>query len=584
MLGSVMARCVRVFLIYFALAAAALATTRFDGGVAFFWVATSYLIAELSVAPRRRWPLLLGVGAVSGTIATGLFGLGWPAALPMAVANSLEAFVAAYYIRRHAPEGALTTLSWLARYTLFAAIIPPIFSACIAAGVAFWLGKDVLSAGGHFVIGHALSNLTFAPVFTLLLQGEIAKSIRKMADRAVEAVALLGLSAATTLLCFSQHALPLLFLPILPIVLVTFRLGRGGTVLAILFLALFGGMMTMLGAGPAQLVGGTHGMRVQFFQFYLAMTVLTAWPVTADLANRSRLHRQLRTSEARYRLLAENSSDILMQLTPAGLIRYVSPSVRHLGGYEPDALLGTPAVELVAPPYRALLGALHQATLREPHTTHCFEYEAVVAGGDRRWFETHSRAMLDDRGRVDGTLSIIRDVSARKATEETLSKAASTDPLTGLANRRAFEAAVEACLADRRRPHADHVIAVFDIDHFKRVNDTYGHDAGDRVLQNFACLALAAVREGEVVARLGGEEFAILFADTSVASAQAICERLRTELAGSLTIVGEVAIRVTVSGGVAAVGRRGFSETLKAADRALYQAKHAGRDQLAIAA
>ena len=584
MVGSLVTRSIRVSFFYFAFAAAALTTTRYDGGVAFFWLATAYLIAELSVVRRRQWPLLLTAGFVTTAITTGLFGFGWPAAIPMATANTLEAFVAAYYIRKHAPETALTTLSWLARFTLFAAIIPPVFSACIASGVAFWLGKDPSSAGLHFFLGHALSNLTFAPIFTLLLQGEITKSVRQMAGRALEAIGLMGLSVATTILCFSQNQLPLLFLPILPIILVTFRLGRGGTVLAVLFLSVFGGTMTMLGIGPTQLVTGTQGMRVQFLQFYLAMTVLTAWPVSADLSNRSRLHRKLRNSEARYRLLAEHSSDILMQLNVDGFIRYVSPSVQQLGGYEPEALVGTSAGELLAPQYRELIRGLHKATMRDPNTTHCFEYEAVVAAGEKRWFETHARAILDERGEVDGTLSIIRDVSARKATEQALSQAASVDPLTGLPNRRAFQQAVQQRVSDRRKPNVQDCIAVLDIDHFKHVNDTHGHDAGDLVLQSFASIARCSLRETELIARMGGEEFAILFTDTTIEQARTICERLRAELAESITVIDGSAIRVTVSGGVTRVGPEGFEHALKIADMALYRAKNSGRDQLAIAA
>lgn len=577
-------RALRVGLIYFLLAALALKVTRFDGGVAFLWVATSYLVAELSLIPRRRWAPLLLVSAIAAALTTGLYGFGWAAAAPMALANVLEAWIAAYYIRRHAPEAALTTLSWLGRFTLFAALIPPLISGCIAATVAYQLGRPAGGAYLHFFAGHALSNLTFAPIFILLLQGEIAQSLRKMAARRAEAIGLLALSFATTTLSFVQPVLPLLFLPILPIILVTFRLGRGGTVIAMMFLAVVGGGLTLAGMGPTQLLGASQGLRVQFFQFYLAMTVLTAWPVAADLSNRSRLHGKLRVSEARYRLLADHSSDILMQLSVDGMIRYVSPSVRQLGGYEPESLVGTYSGDLIAPQYRNLIQALHKASVRDPGTTHCFEYEAVLADGERRWFETHCRAIVDEDGGIDGTLSVIRDVSARKANEQALSLAAMTDPLTGLPNRRALKAAADQGLSDRRKARGRDCIAVFDIDHFKGVNDRHGHHAGDAVLQSFAAIARCAVRQGEVVARLGGEEFAILFADTSLEDARAICERLREDLAGSLTFVDGAAIQVTVSGGVAVIGEPGFDEALKEADAALYRSKQSGRNQLSIAA
>lgn len=577
-------RVLRVALIYFVLAAVALRLTRYDGGVAFLWVASSYLIAELSVVARKRWPALLAASAGAGMLATGLYGFGWWAAVPMAFANVLEAGLASYYMRRHAPQTALTTLSWLGRFALFAAIIPPAIASCVAGTVAYSLGKPPMSAAVHFFLGHALSNLTFAPICILLLQGEIANSFRRFQKRKVEAASLLGLSFATTVLCFSQSALPLLFLPVLPVILVTFRLGRGGAVLSMLFLALFGGAMTIAGVGPVQLIAASQGLKVQFFQFYLAMTVLTAWPVAADLSHRSRLHRRLRVSEAQYRLLADHSSDILMQVGADGLIRYVSPSIRQLGGYSPDALVGTNAGELIAPQYREIIRAMHLATMRDPGTTHCFDYEAMTADGTHRWFETHSRAILDEKGEVDGALSIIRDVSARKANEEALSRAAMTDILTGLPNRRAFQQRIDERLRDRRQAERQDCIAVLDIDHFKQVNDRYGHDAGDAVLQSFASIARCAVREQEMVVRLGGEEFAILFADTTIEQAAIICERLRREVAEAVTIVDDLVIRVTVSGGVAKVGPDGLEHALKVADAALYRAKHNGRDQMALAA
>jgi diguanylate cyclase (GGDEF)-like protein/PAS domain S-box-containing protein len=273
-----------------------------------------------------------------------------------------------------------------------------------------------------------------------------------------------------------------------------------------------------------------------------------------------------------------------MQLSVDATIRYVSPSIRQLGGYDPAKLVGTNAGELIAPQYREIIRAMHTATMREPGTTHCFDYEAMTADGTHRWFETHSRAIIDEKGAIDGTLSIIRDVSARKATEEALSRAAMTDILTGLPNRRAFQQRIDERLRDRRRVAGQDCIAVLDIDHFKRVNDQYGHDAGDAVLQSFASIARCAVREQEMVVRLGGEEFAILFTDTNIEQAAAICDRLRREVAEAVTIVDDLIIRVTVSGGVAPVGPEGMEHALKAADSALYRAKHNGRDQMALAA
>jgi diguanylate cyclase (GGDEF)-like protein len=125
---------------------------------------------------------------------------------------------------------------------------------------------------------------------------------------------------------------------------------------------------------------------------------------------------------------------------------------------------------------------------------------------------------------------------------------------------------------------------VFDIDHFKRVNDRYGHGAGDAVLRSFAAIARCAIRKGDLIARLGGEEFGVLLPDTTLEQAMAVCERVRRDVAVARTFVPGQVIGVTVSGGVARIDEGGFAAALKIADTALYAAKNGGRDRLAAAA
>jgi diguanylate cyclase (GGDEF)-like protein len=158
-----------------------------------------------------------------------------------------------------------------------------------------------------------------------------------------------------------------------------------------------------------------------------------------------------------------------------------------------------------------------------------------------------------------------------------------TDPLTGLFNRRAFRSALEGRSLDRGESPTD-CVAVLDIDHFKSVNDSHGHAAGDEVLRGFARVARRMVREHDFIARIGGEEFAILFPDTSVEQAMLICERLRAEIARSSLPAGTEVVKITVSGGVAMLEHKGFEHALENADLALYSAKRNGRDQLAKAA
>lgn len=572
-------------LAYFVAASLAVSLTRYDGGVAFLWVASSLLIAELMSRPRRPWGPPIVACALGSFFATGLFGFGWPAAGPFVAVNIAEAMVAAWTLRRFARSlQPLGSLHWLMHFVGSVAVVAPLIAAALAAAALVALGKPPGSAFISFFTGHALGNITFTPLALLFARGNLARTMKAVRRRdASESVSLLLLVLLTCVVVFRQSQLPLLFLPVLPIILVIFRIGRGGAAVSIALLALIGGGATIAGFGPIRLIGGSIGTQLQFFQFYLAATVLTVLPIVADLQNRSRLHRDMRLSEERYRLMAEHSSDILFHLDADGRIRYVSPSVLQLGGHDSSALIGRNSRILIVPEHLERVREAHAETLAKPGETQTYDYLGLTAAGSRRWFETHARAIIDEQGEIDGVISIVRDISARKANELRLTEAALTDPLTGLANRRAFRSAVERKRLGAGIGETD-CVAVLDIDHFKVVNDSFGHAAGDEVLRGFARVARRMVRDGDVLARIGGEEFAIFFPDTSVEHALLICERLRAEMARAQMRVGSSLIGITVSGGVATLGSESIDEALNVADLALYHAKRNGRDQFTLAA
>lgn len=167
-----------------------------------------------------------------------------------------------------------------------------------------------------------------------------------------------------------------------------------------------------------------------------------------------------------------------------------------------------------------------------------------------------------------------------------LRRLADTDELTGLANRRELMNALERAISGARRGDGQLAFALIDIDHFKLVNDTHGHPAGDEVIRKIARAALAAVRGCDIVGRLGGEEFAIVLPGAGVAAAYTVCERLRERIHGEIIELPEGAcVQVTISSGVARLGRDDTAESLiERADAALYSAKHDGRDQVRLAA
>jgi diguanylate cyclase (GGDEF)-like protein len=219
--------------------------------------------------------------------------------------------------------------------------------------------------------------------------------------------------------------------------------------------------------------------------------------------------------------------------------------------------------------------------------------------GEVRWMELSIQALRDINGSVAGTTGTLRDIDDRKKLEEHVMSAkrraeeqareatllASTDELTGLANRRAFLRHLERQVEAANEFGWALAVAIFDVDHFKLVNDSHGHAVGDRVLQLVADRSVSVVRSGDLVGRLGGEEFAILMPGASPEDATMVAERLRGMIERPGERGGEKLPSVTVSVGIAAHARdQDSGDLLAEADRALYAAKSAGRNRVKLAA
>lgn len=177
---------------------------------------------------------------------------------------------------------------------------------------------------------------------------------------------------------------------------------------------------------------------------------------------------------------------------------------------------------------------------------------------------------------------IVLDVTERQQYERQLEQLACTDALSGLSNRGAFMARLKAELGSIAHGGPAGMLVMLDLDYFKRVNDTYGHAAGDAVLVHLAGLLRGAVRREDMVGRLGGEEFAVLLPATSPVDAVMLAERLRITLEQSHIDIGNECIQVTASLGIAALGADA-NDSLARADAALYAAKRGGRNRSVLA-
>lgn len=167
---------------------------------------------------------------------------------------------------------------------------------------------------------------------------------------------------------------------------------------------------------------------------------------------------------------------------------------------------------------------------------------------------------------------------------EKLHRDATRDMLTGLYNLRHFAALADREIARSLQCDQPLTVCLIDLDHFKSVNDTYGHPAGDAVLRHLGGLLKQHTRSGDVCARIGGEEFGILFRDCTAGAAALVVERLRCFLAGHSIRIGEINVTVTISAGLAGLDsrRQSYRTLLKAADDALYQAKRSGRNRIMV--
>ncbi|MBV9496011.1 MAG: EAL domain-containing protein [Acidobacteria bacterium] len=293
-----------------------------------------------------------------------------------------------------------------------------------------------------------------------------------------------------------------------------------------------------------------------------------------DITDRKLAEEALRESESRYRLMAENSTDMITRTNYHGLLLYTSDAVRRHLGFEPGEMIGRSIYDFIIERDHE---EVRKSTSQLPAT---FRYCARRKDGTAVWFETTSRAIVTpETRRVQEIISVSRDITERRAAEERIEYQAYHDALTGLPNRALFRDRLTVALAHARRLESLVAVMFLDLDSFKFVNDTLGHSLGDELLKVIAGRLLAVLREEDTIARMGGDEFTILIGDLrSPDDAAKIAHKLIDAVAQPARIEGHE-LFITTSIGIALYPNDGDSAEalLKNADNAMYRAKEAGR-------
>lgn len=562
-----------------------LAIARIPGGVAAVWVSNGIWAGWLLSRRTASWPRYLAVGLASLLLTRYLAGDSLPTTLALSACNLIEVLIIAGAIRRSVPDVG-NPRHWLGLGGIATA------STLVACAVSALLASAWLQAVSdvrfvaNFLTWYAAHVVGMVAVGTLTLV--VHRKGIGLVDVPGQRWDFLGCMLLIAIVggaVFYQSVYPLLFLVYPPLLFGVFRHRFAGLVVGISLLGIIGIIATTLGHGPLALaVGGSDVERTILLQLFVGAACLMSFPVALGMAERARLMTRVRESELRYRMLADYSHDVVVRMRADGRRLYVSSSAREILGWEPAELL-QPSESLVHPDDRAVQQQTIAAVLVSGQPVTAI-YRMRHKDGHYVWMEAAARPIPSAEGDTTDLIFSGRDVSQRVAAEQALQASrdelealARLDSLTGLANRRQFEERLTHALGRSRRHGQAVALMYMDVDHFKQVNDSYGHAAGDEVLRVFGQRLSACVRSGDLVARLGGDEFVVLIEDlTAPEIAEAIARKLIAAMGENIVVEGTT-LHVTTSIGIAYSLHPAVSKTLAAAaDAALYAAKHAGRN------
>ncbi len=297
--------------------------------------------------------------------------------------------------------------------------------------------------------------------------------------------------------------------------------------------------------------------------------------IAKDVTDVLETEQALIESEIRFRTILDSIEDGYFEVDLRGRFTFFNDVVPAHIGYQPDELMGLNYQRLMDEANaRRVFDTFHNVFLTGTPTK-SFDWELMKKDGTRIFVEASVSLLRDRNSEPTGFCGIIRDISDRKRSEQELAYLAYHDTLTGLHNRKAFLEKLDEAIREAKRYENYRSVLFIDLDHFKTVNDTYGHEIGDRLLVQVASRLRRILRDTDYVSRLGGDEFTIIIGGTSRPCPEKLAERIIKALGRPYDLQGTKIDFVTPSIGISTYPDDGHdAETLlKRADQAMYKAK-----------
>ncbi|WP_439568941.1 diguanylate cyclase [Sphingopyxis sp.] len=574
---------------YFLLASLSLHATKGADNIAAIWPPSGYLLALLLLMPvRARIAAFAGMAAASiGANMTE--GIEAATAAAYTAANAAEAAIALWLVRRREPG----EMSFMVPRAVGNFCLAALMASAASAAIATLLTGNGFDFFLSWMTTVALGMLIVTPPIVMLARMVRSNALHNVPTAMkAEAIALLTVAAFVTGVSFSQSDFPATFVPCVAVIVASYRLGPFGAAAGMLIVAVIASLLTGQGHGPIAAMDAAQKVEVFFLQFYLVTMLFVALPLAALIVVQRRLAKRLEQSN-RWLLQAEAAA--LVGHWRVDLVRWTiqwSDQTYRVHGLEPGMPVDVDySVAQYLPDDRVEVQKTLADAVRsgEPFV---FQGRILRADGEIRHVKSHGSIEKSRSGKAIGIFGTVQDVTetvenARvlEAARSAAERVANTDMLTGLPNRRHTLAFLDQALRSAVQDGAPLAVAIFDIDHFKQINDLHGHATGDAVIRRVGQRAKASLRDDDMVGRFGGEEFVCILQGRSALSAEMVAERVRKAVQADAEGAATGLPGVTISIGLAVyAGEASVEDLLQRADKALYAAKREGRNRLRMAA